>query len=51
MFRYLLALLAVIAVVGAPSLESLAAAGPSMDYVIAVGIALLLQPWLQGHIE
>jgi hypothetical protein len=44
-------LFAVITVVGAPSLESLATAGPMMDYLIAAGIALMLKPWLQGHFE
>jgi hypothetical protein len=51
MFQYLMVLFAVITVVGAPSLESLATAGPMMDYLIAAGIALMLKPWLQGHFE
>ena len=51
MFRYLLILFAVLAVVGLPSLESLATAGPAMDYVMAFGIALMLKPWLAGHLE
>ena len=51
MFRYILILFAVLAVVGVPSLESLANAGPAMDYVMAFGIALMLKPWLEGHLE
>ena len=51
MFQYLLILFAVLAVVGIPSLESLVSAGPAMDYVLAFGIALLLKPWLEGHLE
>jgi hypothetical protein len=51
MFQYLMVLFAVVAVIGAPSLESLATAGPMMDYIIAAGIALMLKPWLQGHFE
>ena len=51
MFQYLMVLFAVVAVIGAPSLESLAAAGPMMDYIIAAGIALMLKPWLQGHFD
>ena len=51
MFQYLMVLLAVVAVIGAPSLESLATAGPMTDYLVAAGIALMLKPWLQGHLE
>jgi hypothetical protein len=51
MFQYLLILLAGLAVIGGPSLESLASIGASMDYVVAFGVALLLKPWLQGHFE
>ncbi len=51
MFQYLLVLLAVIAIVGVPSLDSLASAIPAMDYVLAFAVALLLKPWLEGHIE
>jgi hypothetical protein len=51
MFQYLMVLFAVAAVIGGVSLESLAAAGPMMDYLVAVGIALMLKPWLQGHFE
>ena len=51
MFQYILILFAALAVVGAPSLESLASAGPAMDYVVAFGVALLLKPWLESHFE
>jgi hypothetical protein len=51
MFQYLMVLFAVVAVVSAPSMESLATAGPMKDYLIAAGIALMLKPWLQGHFE
>jgi len=49
MFPYLMVLLAVVAVIGAPSLESLVTTGPIVEYLVAVGVALLLKPWLQGH--
>ncbi len=51
MFQYLLILLAGLAVIGGPSLASVASTGPSMDYVVAFGVALLLKPWLAGHFE
>ena len=51
MFQYMLILLAVLAVVGMPSLTSVASSGPAMDYVVAFGVALLLKPWLESHIE
>ena len=51
MFQYLLILFAVLVVVGVPSLESLVATGPALDYVVAFGVALLLKPWLEGHLE
>ena len=51
MYQYLLILFAVLAVVGVPSLESMASAGPAMDYVVAFGVALLLKPWLESHLE
>jgi len=51
MFQYLMILFALVAVLGAPSLESLATAGPMKDYLVAAGIALMLAPWLQGHFE
>ena len=51
MFQYILILFAVLVVLGVPSMESLANAGPAMDYVVAFGVALMLKPWLQGHLE
>lgn len=51
MFQYLMILVAIVAVVGAPSLESLAVNGPMMDYLIAIGVAVMLKPWLEGHLE
>jgi len=51
MLQYLLIVLAAVAIIGGPSLESLSASGPMMDYVVAVGVALMLKPWLQGHFE
>jgi len=51
MFQYLLILLAGLAVLGGPSLESLASTGISMDYLVAFGVALMLKPWLQGHFD
>jgi hypothetical protein len=51
MLQYLLVLFAVLAVFGNPALESLTSVGPVMDYVVAFGIALLLKPWLETHLE
>ena len=51
MYQYLFILFALLAVVGIPSLESMVSAGPAMDYVLAFGIAMLLKPWLEGHLE
>jgi hypothetical protein len=51
MLHYLLVLLAILAVTGGPTLNSLASGSPAMDYVIAFGIALLLKPWLENHLE
>jgi len=51
MFQYLLILLAGVAVINGPSLSALVAGGPSMDYMVALGVALLLKPWLAGHFE
>jgi len=51
MFQYSLILLAVLAIFGMPSLESVDAAVPAMDYVVAFGVALLLKPWLESHLE
>lgn len=49
MFQYLLILLAGLVVIGGPSLTSLASVGPSMDYLVAFGVALLFKPWLESH--
>ena len=51
MFQYVLIVLAALAVVGMPSVESMVTGGPAMDYVVAFGVALLLKPWLEGHLE
>ena len=51
MLQYILILFAVLAVFGNPVLESLGSGGPSMDYLVAFGIALLLKPWLENHLE
>ena len=51
MFQYLLVLCAVMAVVGQPMLEKVAATGVAMEYVVAFGVALLLKPWLETHLE
>ena len=48
MLQYILIALAGLAVFSGPSL---ATSGPMTDYAVAVGIALMLKPWLQGHIE
>jgi hypothetical protein len=51
MVQYISIGLAALAVVNGPSLESLVSSGPMMDYMVAIGVALLLKPWLQGHFE
>lgn len=51
MLHYILVLFAVLAVFGNPMLESLTSTGASMDYLVAFGIALLLKPWLETHLE
>jgi len=51
MFQYLMVLFALVALIGVTSVESLATAGPTMDYLLAAGVALMLKPWLQGHFE
>jgi len=50
MLHYLLALLAVLLVVGGPLLESLTTIGPNIDYLVASGVALLLKPWLENQL-
>jgi hypothetical protein len=51
MVQYILIGLATLAVVNGQSLESLAPSGQMVDYLVAIGVALLLKPWLQGHFE
>lgn len=51
MLQYILLVIAAVTVLAGPSLESLASAGQSMDYVVALGVALMLKPWLSGHLE
>ena len=51
MVQYICIGLAALAVVNGPSLEALAPSGPLVDYMVAIGVALLLKPWLQGHFE
>ena len=51
MLHYILALCAVVAVIGEPLLEKLVFGGAAMDYVVAFGVALLLKPWLETHLE
>jgi len=51
MFQYILILFAVLAVVGAASLDSLVSSGHATEYVVAFGVALLLKPWLERHFE
>jgi hypothetical protein len=51
MFQYILLGLAAVTVLNGALLESLVASGSTMDYVIAVAVALMLKPWLQGHFE
>jgi len=49
MLQYILLVIAAVTVVAGPALESVASAGPMMDYVVAFGVALMLKPWLSGH--
>ena len=51
MLQYILMLCAVMAVIGEPLLEKLAFGGPATDYMVAFGVALLLKPWLENHLE
>jgi hypothetical protein len=39
------------AVIGEPVLETLAFGGAAMEYMVAFGVALLLKPWLETHLE
>jgi hypothetical protein len=51
MLQYILVVIAAVTVIAGPSFESLAINGPTMDYVVAFGVALMLKPWLSGHLE
>jgi hypothetical protein len=51
MLQYILLVIAAVTIISGPALELLANAGPMMDYVVAVGVALMLKPWLSGHFE
>ncbi len=51
MLQYILLVIAAVTVIAGPSFEALASAGQSMDYVVAFGVALMLKPWLSGHLE
>jgi hypothetical protein len=51
MLQYILVLCAVMAVIGEPVLEQLAFGGFATDYLVAFGVALLLKPWLENHLE
>ncbi len=51
MLQYLLLGLAALTVMNVSWLESLAASGSTLDYVLAVAVALMLKPWLEAHFE
>jgi len=51
MFQYTLALCAVMAVIGEPVLEKLTFSGAATEYMVAFGVALLLKPWLETHLD
>ena len=51
MLQYILLVIAAVTVIAGPGLESLSSAGPAMDYVVALGVALMLKPWLSGHLD
>lgn len=51
MFQYLLLGLAALTVLNGALLESLTFSGSIMDYVLAISVALMVKPWLQGHFE
>ena len=51
MFQYLVVLLGVMVIIGQPALEALATAGTIVEYLVAFGIALLLKPWLEYHLD
>ncbi|VAW79822.1 hypothetical protein MNBD_GAMMA15-1842 [hydrothermal vent metagenome] len=49
MLQYILLVIAAVTILAGPALETLASAGPSIDYIVAFGVALMLKPWLSGH--
>jgi len=51
MLQYILILCAALVVIGQPALETLVSAGVATDYVVAFGVALMLKPWLETHLE
>ncbi len=51
MLQYILLVVAALTVFAGPALESLVNAGATMDYVVAAGVALMLKPWLSGHLN
>ena len=51
MFQYILMGLAALIVFNGALLESLASSGSMLEYALAVAVALMLKPWLQGHFE
>lgn len=51
MLNYILILFAVLAMVGASSMELLIETGSPMQYLVAFAIALMLKPWLKSHFD
>lgn len=51
MFQYMFILFALMAIVGASSLEMLTDAGFPLQYLLAFGIALMLKPWLKSQFD
>lgn len=51
MFHLLLVAVSVFAIFGMPSLDSLIASGPVTEYLVAIGVALMLMPWLKSQFE
>jgi hypothetical protein len=51
MFKYILVGIAALTVLNGSLLESLLSSGSVADYALAVGVAVMLKPWLQGHFE
>lgn len=51
MLHYLLMLLAALLLIANPVLESITAAGPLIDYLVAISVAVLLMPWLSDQFD